>query len=246
MEINAKANQHSATMPLLPVSCSPSNDNVSQSIKSRRMSKSSLFQPIILLSPTLLIFGTLALLCIFMSLLSQVHPQAPNVQLNSLFMSKFNISNTTLGANWDMTLTIDNPNLVTWVRFNHIKGSISYKDNILAISSVEPFVLGLKERRTVRVKISTLGLGEEDRDHQLVVKKRVLDEMMSRRREDGAVHFRMQMFVWATYRTAWWGTQNVVMSPQCLDFKVGFLRGIGFGSWISGGPMMCSVPILIN
>ncbi|XP_021816861.1 uncharacterized protein LOC110759135 [Prunus avium] len=210
------------------------------------MSKSSLFQPIILLSPTLLIFGTLALLCIFMSLLSQVHPQAPNVQLNSLFMSKFNISNTTLGANWDMTLTIDNPNLVTWVRFNHIKGSISYKDNILAISSVEPFVLGLKERRTVRVKISTLGLREEDRDHQLVVKKRVLDEMMSRRREDGAVHFSMQMFVWATYRTGWWGTQDVVMSPQCLDLKAGFLRGIGFGSWISGGPMMCSVPILIN
>ncbi|PQM43312.1 uncharacterized protein Pyn_03766 [Prunus yedoensis var. nudiflora] len=158
-----------------------------------------------------------------MSLLSQVHPQAPNVQLNSLFMSKFNISNTTLGANWDMTLTIDNPNLVTWVRFNHIKGT----------------------KNGAREDI-TLGLGEEDRDHQLVVKKRVLDEMMSRRREDGAVHFRMQMFVWATYRTAWWGTQNVVMSPQCLDFKVGFLRGIGFGSWISGGPMMCSVPILIN
>ncbi|ONH95927.1 hypothetical protein PRUPE_7G096700 [Prunus persica] len=182
-----------------------------------------------------------------MSLLSQVHPQAPNVQLNSLFMSKFNISNTTLGANWDMTLTIDNPNLLTWVRFNHIKGSMSYKDNILAISSIEPFMLGLKERRTVRVKISTMGLGEEDRDHQLVVKKRVLDEMMSKRREDGAVHFSMQMFVWATYRTGLWGTQqDVVMSPQCLDLKVGFSRGIGFGSGISGGPMMCSVPILIN
>ncbi|KAM0977979.1 hypothetical protein ACFX13_014261 [Malus domestica] len=237
MEINSKAHP-AATTPLLPVSNNPSsNPNTSQAII-RWIAGLVLVQ---LINVLLIIFmlGTFTIFCNSMPL--SLAPQPPNVQLNSLFMSKFNTSSTTLGANWEMSLTVENPNLVTWVRFNHVKGSISYKDYFVAISSVEPFELGLKESKMIRLKISSKMTGSEEDYHRLglpvVIMKWGLDEMLSRQREDGAVRFNLQMFVWATYKTGWWGEQHVVMSPQCLDMKVELSPRNGFGSWISGGPM---------
>lgn len=146
-----------------------------------------------------------------------------------------------LRSDWDLKLTMENPNLVSWVSFDRVEGSILYKDNTLAIKSVEPFVLGLKERRIVHMKISTTGL-EED---QPVVKDWVIGEIREKRK-DGAVQFSMQMFIWGTYKNGWWGTQKVVMNPQCSDLKVEFLPKFGFGSWVSRSPMTCSVPMLNN
>ncbi|CAN6586746.1 unnamed protein product [Malus baccata var. baccata] len=246
MEINSKAHP-AATTPLLPVSNNPSsNPNTSQAII-RWIAGLVLVQ---LINVLLIMFmlGTFTIFCNSMPL--SLAPQPPNVQLNSLFMSKFNTSSTTLGANWEMSLTVENPNLVTWVRFNHVKGSISYKDYFVAISSVEPFELGLKESKMIRLKISSKMTGSEEDYHRLglpvVIMKWGLDEMLSRQREDGAVRFNLQMFVWATYKTGWWGEQHVVMSPQCLDMKVELSPRNGFGSWISGRPMRCSVPVLIS
>ncbi|KAM1936170.1 hypothetical protein ACFX15_013474 [Malus domestica] len=237
MEINSKAHP-AATKPLLPVSNNPSsNPNTSQAII-RWIAGLVLVQ---LINVLLIIFmlGTFTIFCNSMPL--SLAPQPPNVLLNSLFMSKFNTSSTTLGANWEMSLTVENPNLVTWVRFNHVKGSILYKDYFVAISSVEPFELGLKESKMIRLKISSKMTGSEEDYHRLglpvVIMKWGLDEMLSRQREDGAVRFNLQMFVWATYKTGWWGEQHVVMSPQCLDMKVELSPRNGFGSLISGGPM---------
>ncbi|KAM1184552.1 hypothetical protein FF1_014010 [Malus domestica] len=237
MEINSKAHP-AATTPLLPVSNNPSsNPNTSQAII-RWIAGLVLVQ---LINVLLIIFmlGTFTIFCNSMPL--SLAPQPPNVQLNSLFMSKFNTSSTTLGANWEMSLTVENPNLVTWVRFNHVKGSISYKGYFVAISSVEPFELGLKESKMIRLKILSKMTGSEEDYHRLglpvVIMKWGLDEMLTRQREDGAVRFNLQMFVWATYKTGWWGEQHVVMSPQCLDMKVELSPRNGFGSWISGGPM---------
>ncbi|XP_009374110.2 uncharacterized protein LOC103963057 [Pyrus x bretschneideri] len=168
-------------------------------------------------------------------------PQPPKFRLNSLFVSKLNVSRGMLCANFDVTFTIENLNLVSWVHFNRLDGSILYKDNAILTYSLEPFVLGLKQQRTMSVKILTTGLQDVG---QPIVKEGVLDEI-KRQREDGAVDLSMEMFAWATYKTGW-STRSVIMKPQCLDLRVGFLPKVGFGSWISGGPMTCSVPMPID
>ncbi|CAL2272902.1 unnamed protein product [Prunus armeniaca] len=160
--------------------------------------------------------------------------QTPKIQLDSLFVSKLNVSNTSLGASWDVAFTIDNPNLVSWVHFDQIEGSILYKDSPLAIYFVEPFDLGLKEQRMMHVKISMTGL-----QNQPAMKVSDLEEM-NRQREDGAVSMKMEMFAWATYKKGWWGTQDVMFEAHCLGLRIGFLPKVGFGSRISGGPMTCS------
>ncbi|TQD78761.1 hypothetical protein C1H46_035685 [Malus baccata] len=165
-------------------------------------------------------------------------PQPPNVQLNSLFMSKFNTSSTTLGANWEMSLTVENPNLVTWVRFNHVKGLISYKDYFVAISSVEPFELGLKESKMIRLKISSKMARSEEDYHRLglpvVIMKWGLDEMLSRQREDGAVRFNLQMFVWATYKTGWWGGTTCCNEPSVFGYEAEWEAKLTFGNQNGG------------
>ncbi|CAL9026312.1 unnamed protein product [Prunus brigantina] len=235
MDCNRTA-QRSATMPLLPVSYNPSisNPNMSLSITSRFTAKLVLLHRILLF-----VLGIVTLLCVAMA--TSLVPQPPKIKLNSLFVSKINVSNTKLGANFDVAFTIENPNLVSWIFFDRIDGSISYEDNALVTYSLDPLVLGLKEHRMMHVKISVNGLQED----QPVVKERVLEEI-HRQREDGAVNFSLEMFARATYRTGWRGTKSVLMNPQCLDLRVGFLPKVGFGSWISGGPMTCGVPMLID
>ncbi|CAL9026308.1 unnamed protein product [Prunus brigantina] len=126
--------------------------------------------------------------------------QTPKIQLDSLFMSKLNVSNTSLGANWDMAFTVENPNMVSWVQFDRIEGSILYKDNPIAIYSVKPFDLGLKEQRLMHVKISRTRLQDQPA-------MKVSDfEEYNRQQEDVAVSLKMEMFAWATYKKDWWGT----------------------------------------
>ncbi|KAM1109226.1 hypothetical protein ACFX15_008331 [Malus domestica] len=236
MEISKTA-QRSVTVPLLPVSHNPSisNSYVPQPITSRWTSKFVLVHRVLLLA-----LGIVTLICVFMA--TSHFPQPPKIRLNSLFVSKLNISRGMLGANFDVTFTIENPNLVSWVRFNRLDGSILYKDSTILTYSLEPFVLGLKQQRTMHVKISTMGSQDVD---QPAVEEGVLDEM-KRQGEDGAVDLTLEMFAWATYKSGWCGTQSVTMNPQCLDLRVGFLPKVGFGSWISGGPITCSVPMLID
>ncbi|PRQ44125.1 hypothetical protein RchiOBHm_Chr3g0475771 [Rosa chinensis] len=227
MEMDAKG-QLSITMQLLPVSNNSSKPYISRSFGSHYIPDFTLSQLMILL----ITLGTiLSLPCIFMSM-SQF-PQTPNIQLHSLFISKLNISNTTLGANWDLTLKIENPNLVSWIRFNDIKGSILYKNNHLVMYSVEPFVLGLKENRIMQMKMS---------NHKLEMNKWVLEEIGKQYQDGGAVQFSLQMSFWGMYRNGWRGKQNFIMNPRCSDLKVGFLPQTGFGTWLRKGEhMMCSV-----
>ncbi|KAM0977982.1 hypothetical protein ACFX13_014264 [Malus domestica] len=134
-----------------------------------------------------------------------------------------------------LLLALENPNLVSWVRFKSIEASISYEDNPLSKFPVGPFELGLKEHKRLRVKFSTT-VSHEGRPG---VKERIFEEI-KRQHEDDAMNFNMHLFAWATYSNGWWGTQDIRMEAQCLNLRVGFLPKVGFGSWISGGPMICS------
>ncbi|CAB4317427.1 unnamed protein product [Prunus armeniaca] len=101
--------------------------------------------------------------------------------------------------------------MVSWVQFDRIEGT-----KIDACEDIEDRITGSAE-----MKVSDL-------------------EEMNRQREDGVVSLKMEMFAWATYKKGWWGTEDVMMEAHCLDLRVGFLPKVGFGSWITGGPMTCS------
>ncbi|KAH0971759.1 hypothetical protein GBA52_023915 [Prunus armeniaca] len=105
-------------------SSNPSNPIVSQSIASQSISRLIHDHRILLLA-----LGTFILLCVFVP----TPTQTPKIQLHSLFVSKLNVSNTSLGARWDVAFTIDNPNMVSWVHFDQIEGSNLYKDSPLEI-----------------------------------------------------------------------------------------------------------------
>ncbi|KAL6181016.1 hypothetical protein ACLB2K_047674 [Fragaria x ananassa] len=149
MESKLKALEGTDNSPLLPVSNhANSNPYVQQSRKSHYISKVRIVDIIVLM----VTFGTiLSLPSVFTSM--SMAPQTPSFQLDSLFLYNFNISNTTFRTDWDATLTIENPNMISTVHFNSVKGLISYKDNSLAMYSIKPLELGCMEHRLVHVKI---------------------------------------------------------------------------------------------
>ncbi|XP_004301661.1 PREDICTED: uncharacterized protein LOC101294768 [Fragaria vesca subsp. vesca] len=229
MESKLKALEGTDNSPLLPVSDNAnSNPYVQQSRKSHYISEVRIVDIIVLM----VTFGTILSspsVFTFMSL----PPQTPSFQLDSLFLSNFNISNTTFRTDWDTTLTIENPNMISTVNINSIKGLISYKDNSLAMYSIKPLELGCMEHRLVHVKISTM-----------TTNRWIFEEINRQRDENEAVRFNMTMFVSPTYTSGWWGIENVVLNPRCMDLKVAFLPRAGFGSWVNRGPKKCSLPIL--
>ncbi|KAM0990137.1 hypothetical protein ACFX13_008798 [Malus domestica] len=181
MENTAKSHP-STMMPLLPISNNPSNPILSQSIMTGCFAKLVLVHCALLLA-----LGTFTLLCVFMY--TSIISEPPKIRIDSFFVSKLKVSNTSLGANWDVAFTIENRNLVSWVRFKCIEGSISYEDNPLSKFPVEPFELGLKEHKSLRVKISTT----VSHECQPAVKELVFEEI-KRQHDDGATNFNMHVF----------------------------------------------------
>ncbi|PRQ34850.1 hypothetical protein RchiOBHm_Chr5g0073621 [Rosa chinensis] len=231
MEINFKAPEGPESSPLLPISNNPnSNPHVQQSMKSHYISNVTVVQLIILM----VTFGTVLSLPSFFTSMSLV-PQTPSFQLDSLFLSNFNISNTIFRVDWDITLKIEKPNLVSTVHVNSIKGSISYNNNFLAMFLVEPFELGYMEHRSVHMMISKY--------RTMTMNRWVSDEINRQRDENAIVSFNLTMFVSATYTTGCWGAEKVLLNPQCLDLRIAFLPKTGFGIWVNGGPMKCSLPM---
>ncbi|KAL6204260.1 hypothetical protein ACLB2K_021528 [Fragaria x ananassa] len=139
-------------------------------------------------------------------------------------------------ADWDMTLKIENPNLVSTVHFNSIRGSISCKGNSLAMYSEEPFELGYMEQRLLHMKLS--------KHRTVATNELVSHEINSQFNENGAVNFSLTMFASGTYTTGGWRIEKFMLNPQCLDLKVVFLPNTRFGSWVNGGPKKYSLPML--
>ncbi|PRQ18907.1 putative Late embryogenesis abundant protein, LEA-14 [Rosa chinensis] len=201
MEINLKVLEGQDSPPQLLASNNPnSNPYVQRNMKAHYISEVRIVHLLILM----VTFWAVLCLPFFFTSMSLV-PQTLSFQHNSLFLSNFNISNTTIGADWDKTLQIENPNSVTKIHFNIINGSISYKDNSLAMYSIKPFELGYREHRTVHLKISKYQTMEKN--------GWVSDEINMQRDENGAVNFSLTMFVSATYTTGWWGIKKFVSNP---------------------------------
>uniref|UniRef100_A0A7N2M4V6 Uncharacterized protein n=1 Tax=Quercus lobata TaxID=97700 RepID=A0A7N2M4V6_QUELO len=162
----------------------------------------------------------------------------PEVFLHYLSVSKFDILDSRLVAEWVAKFTIIEdvplpPNSITPVyakdssSFERIEAFVSFKDHVLAVNSTKVVpvweVLG---HTTMSVKFSTMGLEGED---QMEVKDWLLEDIR-KDRDNGAVIFGMERVLWIErYTRSYWA--------QCSDLRIDFNKP----KWVVTWPKYCYV-----
>ncbi|KAK3040049.1 hypothetical protein RJ639_028303 [Escallonia herrerae] len=111
----------------------------------------------------------------------------PEFRVASLYVPTFDISNSTLKADWVMNVTVINPNEKLEIHFNNVESSIFYDNNVLAMASEDPFHVGVDSQTTMQLKLSTRKM-----DPSQTLKDRVV-EKMANDRSDGTMTFCLRM-----------------------------------------------------
>ncbi|XP_059645972.1 uncharacterized protein LOC132289503 [Cornus florida] len=146
-------------------------------------------------------------------------------QVETLSVPSFNVSDTSLKANWEAKVKVKNVNEKSDAYYYHVESSINYKDSILAVSLVNPFRLGKKDTSNINVELASKAehSGMEDK---------ILKEI-GKDRSGGAVTFNLKFGVVAVFSSGIW-KREARMSIVCDDLKVNFGGGNGAGTLSSG------------
>ena len=178
--------------------------------------------------PLFIIFSILSL---FIWVIGSVEDPPPDVFIDYLRVSNFEVLDSKLVAEWVAGLTLykyiptsppnNHPVKSEIPLFKRVEAFIAYKEHILAFNStnVEP-KWGWLGLRTLTVKFSTRDLEGED---QMEVEDWVLEDIR-KDRDNGAVTFGMEIVVWTQgYQRSFWA--------QCPKLRVDFNQPEREATW---------------
>ncbi|CAH8389565.1 unnamed protein product [Eruca vesicaria subsp. sativa] len=154
--------------------------------------------------------------------------QLPNVYLNSLSLSNFNVSDSHLTGNWDLRLRFENPNSKMSLYYDTVLLGVYYNDEYLSQTRVLSFGQGTKDQTPINATLSVSGT---------YVGERLVDSIAKERVEKGSVEFDLRMASWVRFRYGvfWkWGYVRV----YCDDVAVGVSGNSSSGKMV-GSEMRC-------
>ena len=159
-----------------------------------------------------------------------IRPQVPVFRVDTFYISNFHTSNSEFTANWEANVTVKNPSLKLKFSFSEIKILLYYGDDHIGSSSVdsklylEPMGHGM-----LHLKLST---NNTDR--------RVVDNMIRDRINEGSLSFKMRLVVSATLMDKSW-TRDGVIKLLCNNLNVQFVGSASFGILPSGNSRTCLI-----
>ncbi|CAK9180772.1 unnamed protein product [Ilex paraguariensis] len=150
----------------------------------------------------------------------------PDFHVESLSVPSFNVTNSTLYANWNTNVTVRNPSSKLEVYFSQVRSTLSYNDNPLGIFMVKPFQLGKNEETSLEAKFVSPSSYIYSPDSLWV-------NEMADQRSKGSVFYDMRLNLMVTFKSGSIWTKNVVLKVICKDLEVRFpaATGGGNGAW---------------
>ncbi|KAJ8749058.1 hypothetical protein K2173_013665 [Erythroxylum novogranatense] len=151
-------------------------------------------------------------------------PEFPIFYVKNFSVSNFNATPPVIfTANWDMNLTVENPNTKQKIVFDRIESFVfDREDNQLASSFTEPFSLETKASQVVVAKLSANGTSELEEGTSGVDK-------LAKERNSGNVTFSFRMKFWTTFKASWWA-RRAILKVLCDDMEVSFVGASGNGN----------------
>ncbi|KFK32407.1 hypothetical protein AALP_AA6G237800 [Arabis alpina] len=140
----------------------------------------------IVLTAFLLVLGLILIVFLIV-----VRPQLPNVYINSLSVSNFNVSNSQVSGKWDLNLLFRNPNSKMSLHYDTVLCSVYYGRASLSDTRLQPFDQGKRDETPLNATLSVSGT---------YVDGRLADSIAKERASKGNVEFNLRMLSWVTFR----------------------------------------------
>ncbi|XP_010557439.1 PREDICTED: protein YLS9-like [Tarenaya hassleriana] len=111
-------------------------------------------------------------------------PRLPDVNINSVSVSRFIVSNSTISGEWDVQFQFRNPNSRMSLYYDDVDSGVFYRRSLLSESHLPPFDQGTKDQTAINATLSTVSNYLEGR---------LLDSMGRERAAHGVVAFDLQL-----------------------------------------------------
>ncbi|XP_050379570.1 uncharacterized protein LOC126796902 [Argentina anserina] len=163
------------------------------------------------------------------------------LRLDVFSLSNFEVSNSSLSAEWDAKMTFGNQNSGLTVTIYPFETFVYYKESedALSCASVDAMHIPPRKQKTVQIKFDSTGC----EGNQPFIEDRVLKELSEDHRKSGYLNFSLKMRIDASYtmrELLGMGTQ-VTINPNCTDLKIEIAQPQGEGEIIGG--RKCTVPL---
>ncbi|KAF5477880.1 hypothetical protein F2P56_004488 [Juglans regia] len=163
--------------------------------------------------------------------------QDPTLRVDSLSLSTFDTSNSTLTAIYEVGLTFHNPNDVLKLDFEEMEVFVFYKRHYaFAGSTVEPFSMDVKETKSLNATLGKIGA-------HWIWEDSVVEEIRGDRKK-GTVGFDFLIRETVIFKGPWWlwwkGKETV--AHYCSNLEVLFVNAKDVGRLrksVNGAPMRC-------
>ncbi|KAL2481728.1 hydroxyproline-rich glycoprotein family protein [Abeliophyllum distichum] len=152
----------------------------------------------------------------------------PNFQIQTFSIPSFNLTGSTLKANWAAGLTLINPNHKLDICFEQTESSLVYKNYIIDTSLVDSFQVEKNQEMTMDIGFSVPAFNDE---YYNTTGAPWVKDMQEERRK-GSLVFEMRIITSATFLAGdfFWRRQTD-LKVVCVELKVDFPATTGGGTW---------------
>ncbi|URE38653.1 Late embryogenesis abundant protein [Musa troglodytarum] len=167
-----------------------------------------------------------------------LRPRLPEFTVSSATVSGFNFSTSQqlLSADFDLNLTVHNPNSKMGIYYDHVTAVVLYDSDALVETSLAPFYQAKGAATALRARLVAVGM---------YVDSNIVKGINSDRgRGDGAVHFQVRVSAWVRFKPGAWKTRWHMMRVYCDDVPIGLRNGTSAaatGYLVGSTPKKCVV-----
>ncbi|KAL6559115.1 hypothetical protein OROHE_006484 [Orobanche hederae] len=163
----------------------------------------------------------------------------PEFEVQSLKISNFTVTNTTLTGEWDVDISVSNMNKELDVCFDRVMSSVYYKEALLGISAVETFHVPQMQREEFNF---TLLSAEQTAGDNNRLQSWVLP-MLAHDHSNGVVVFSLRLALKANFTTPSMVYRQEDMRVLCENMQVMFSMVTGEGKLSHGLGTTCLIRI---
>lgn len=160
----------------------------------------------------------------------------PDFEVASISVSNFTATNTSLSGSWSVGMWVSNVNMKVDVDFHHGMSSIFYKNSLLGVAAMEPFLVRKTQRFGLNFTVPAMRMQDDQKLQNWVLPALAED------RSDGAVAFSLGMAVDANFTAPDVDYRKESLRILCEDLEIRFPSPTsGEGTWSQGLGRPCYI-----
>ncbi|KAF3953972.1 hypothetical protein CMV_020626 [Castanea mollissima] len=139
-----------------------------------------------------------------------LRPRLPEFRVDSLSITNFSTSDTSVSGNWNARLSVYNPNKKLSIYYDAVDSAVSYRTEIVAETRIPPFKQSKRNQTFVDASFAA---------KDAYVDRRALGDINADRTR-GTLYFSVRLLARAEFKTGGWRARNKIVKVLCQSLLV--------------------------